>query len=111
MSVACCIGFKMLCFRCEHRAKYFEEGHTPRYECGLPEGSKAVCYMYKPVKPCSLTYPDYEGEYGRINRERLPIGGIMGSRMQFKEVAQGKLSIEEKDGVYTPYWVSREKST
>lgn len=40
-----------LCFRCEYRAKFLEEGHGPRMECQTSESSVMGCYMFKPVKP------------------------------------------------------------
>jgi len=40
-----------LCYRCEYRAQYLEEGHAPRCECGDIKGSKFSCYMYKPSLP------------------------------------------------------------
>ena len=45
---------KGLCFRCEHRARFFETGSGPRYECQQPDMAVHGCYMYKPVKPCVL---------------------------------------------------------
>jgi hypothetical protein len=45
-----------LCFRCEHRAKFLEDGHAPRCECGDIKLSVSSCYMYIPVKPC-ITIP------------------------------------------------------
>jgi hypothetical protein len=41
----------MLCFRCEHRAQFLENGSQPRYECGQVKDSKSGCYMFKPCKP------------------------------------------------------------
>lgn len=45
----------MLCFRCEHRAKFLETGHGPRYECGVIENSNIGCYMFMPCKPVIMT--------------------------------------------------------
>jgi hypothetical protein len=42
---------KGLCYRCEYRAQFFEEGHAPRFECGEVTSAKSACYMYKPVRP------------------------------------------------------------
>ena len=42
---------KGLCFRCEYRTKYLEEGNGPRFECKVPEMSVIGCYMFQPVKP------------------------------------------------------------
>lgn len=44
-----------LCYRCEHRARYFETGSAPRAECGSPSMSVYGCYMYKPVRPVVVT--------------------------------------------------------
>jgi len=41
----------MLCFRCQRRLDFLQEGRRPRYECGKIESSTCGCYMYKPVKP------------------------------------------------------------
>ena len=41
----------MLCFRCEHRAKFLETGQRSRLECGDIETSKAGCYMFTPCYP------------------------------------------------------------
>lgn len=43
-----------LCFRCEHRARFFEKRVRLRYECGDVEHSKIGCYMYLPVQPAVL---------------------------------------------------------
>lgn len=40
-----------LCFRCEYRARYLEEGTGPRFECKCLEMSVVGCYMFQPVKP------------------------------------------------------------
>ena len=95
-----------LCNRCEYRAQYKEQGHAPRFECG-DDGNNSICYAYKPVKPMNLVYPDYGGEYGKINRMRSPDGGYMSARMQADSVAEGEYTIIEKDGVYTSYFVPK----
>jgi len=48
----------MLCFRCEHRAKYLEAtsrgdkyAPRPRSECGDINSSKIGCYMFEPCHP------------------------------------------------------------
>jgi len=43
-----------LCYRCEHRAQFLENGPRPRYECGEIQTSKIACYMYRPVKSVVL---------------------------------------------------------
>lgn len=54
-----------LCHRCEYRALYKEEGHRPRYECGM-DYAVCSCYMYRPVKPVLLE---------RNAGDRRPLGG------------------------------------
>ena len=43
-----------LCFRCEHRAAFWETGHGPRCECGDVDSCVVGCYMYCPVLPVLL---------------------------------------------------------
>jgi len=45
---------KGLCFRCEHRARFFESGRSPRFECGDVKTCVHGCYMYQPVMPVIL---------------------------------------------------------
>ena len=40
-----------LCYRCDYRAQFCENGHAPRMECGEITQSKYSCYMYMPVIP------------------------------------------------------------
>ena len=59
-SVECVVGYKAgsglgsnirLCFRCDWRAYFLENGHGPRYECQQPSNAVYSCYMYLPVLP------------------------------------------------------------
>ena len=59
----------MLCFRCEHRARFLETGSRPRHECGTIEQSKATCYMFMPCLPV-LTEPE-ESELPRFSGQLL----------------------------------------
>ena len=89
-----------LCFRCEYRAQYFEEGHAPRSECGGIESSKHVCYMYRPVCPVT-TVPWDKGD-------KRPRHGpaMISSREQFKEVARDfRLTLYQDGDSSTLYWV------
>ena len=52
----------MMCFRCEHRARYLSDlsnhkkcCHRPRHECGDIETSKYICYMFTPCLPIITT--------------------------------------------------------
>ncbi len=94
-----------LCLRCEYRAQHYESGHAPRSECHEPAMNMARCYMYLPVKPVSLKYPEYAGEYGELNDQRSPVSGIMGARMEAAGVIDYELNTEEKDGIFTHYWI------
>jgi hypothetical protein len=91
-----------LCWRCEHRALWFEtEGkHQPRCECGSvyqtekdrPDGlkgkiitghSSGACYMFKPVKPVTL-------EAVQTNRPFMPGIPMITSRMSGTMDQDGK---------------------
>ena len=43
-----------LCYRCEHRARAYEKGMAPRFECGNLDHAVVGCYMYEPVRPVVL---------------------------------------------------------
>jgi hypothetical protein len=53
-----------LCFRCEHRARFFETEAAPRCECGNTDLAVGSCYMYTPVKPLTIQ---------RLKGDRRPI--------------------------------------
>ncbi len=74
---------KGLCFRCEYRAQYFESGHAPRMECGLPDTCKWACFMYKPVLPVII---------GRLNkRDPRPITlNILSARVTYLDTAKSE---------------------
>lgn len=95
-----------LCYRCEHRAEYLERGHAPKVECKDIENSKYICYSYKPVKPCVLAYPDFGGtDYDKLNKNRSPIGGYMGARMECVGLADVELEANEEDGNWIFTWI------
>ena len=48
----------MMCYRCEHRARFLEGGPRPRFECGEIKTSKVACYMYRPCYPLVLAKLD-----------------------------------------------------
>jgi hypothetical protein len=81
----------MLCFRCEHRARYLESGHAPRHECGQVNESKCGCYMYRPVSPVVIKPQDGDPR---------PIGsGILSCRSEAVRVFQSRLMCKEiEDG-------------
>jgi hypothetical protein len=72
----------MLCFRCEHRAKYLEAKANndkwcpaPRWECSDVTKSTGGCYMFMPCKPIvTANYADDKrprfGAAGYSARER-----------------------------------------
>ena len=43
-----------MCYRCDWRARYLEEGTAPRTECRDIESTKFSCYMYRPCLPPTL---------------------------------------------------------
>jgi hypothetical protein len=105
-----------LCFRCEHRAKFLEEGYGPRHECKDVETSKFICYCYQPVKPIVLKYPDCgDAAYNKANRERdVSLPWCIAPRLQFDSVVDdsdykwvhcmGLVDANENDKYYYTYW-------
>ena len=83
-----------MCFRCENRAQFLENGARPRFECGEVESSKYACYSYRPVSPVVLTRLETELE------ERPDFGPwAISARMKFVRVAKVKLDVAEvEDG-------------
>jgi hypothetical protein len=63
-----------LCFRCEHRACFYENGYAPRYQCGDTSMNVVSCYMYLPVKPVICKKSDKSDI-------RPEFGGYFGCRM------------------------------
>jgi len=49
-----------LCFRCEHRAEFLENGFRPRFECGMEKTATSGCYMFMPCKPVAVAPNDGE---------------------------------------------------
>ena len=78
----------MLCFRCEHRARFLDDQskkrkhcRRPRFECGEIETSKIACYMYEPTRPILMQkFPK--------NDPRPEHGGYFGSRMEGLKVLE-----------------------
>lgn len=86
-----------LCFRCEYRARYYEEGEGPRCECKEPDHSVGSCYMYAPVHPCSLK---------PVKGDNRPIFGpaFIGARMQRVEGHGFELALSKQKKTFTLYW-------
>jgi len=96
-----------LCFRCEHRAQYFETGIAPRMECGEPDYVKYACYMYKPVKPVVVKALDNDDSY-------LIFGPAMvADRVRFERIATNKDCVarltELNDGEFIATWERLDK--
>lgn len=95
-----------LCFRCEYRARFYETGHGPRYECQQPEITVCSCYMYKPVRPV-ITVPSDP-------KDKRPRHGpaIISSRERFEAVAEDmQLAIRQNGEESTLYWVPPDNPT
>lgn len=90
-----------LCYRCEYRALYLEEGTGPRAECKMTTATVGACYMFKPVKPIALER--------REGDERPMMAGILSSRMQKMECPELELEIKDyKTGIFL-YWLPKKK--
>jgi hypothetical protein len=101
-----------LCYRCEKRALFLEDGHAPRHECKQHGHSLKICYCYEPVKPCTLRKTEQE-----LLREieRPALGPpMLAARMQFDSVGNFEYSVGidlAAEGVesYTPYWTPKKE--
>jgi len=82
-----------LCYRCEKRARYLEDGHAPRCECADVNRAVYCCYAYRPVKPVVLARaPGYE------DRPRFSPGMIC-ARERAVRVYDGEYAVADvKDG-------------
>ena len=91
----------MLCYRCEWRARYLEEGYYPRHECSDINTSKIGCYMYCPCRPV-VWKPDGSEQDPR------PIGtGLFARRSHAERLSDGKLKFKKlKNGEYVSYWAN-----
>lgn len=90
-----------LCFRCEHRARFFETGIRPKSECGDIEKSKMECYMFKPVKPVILKKDkkDKRPQFGSwLFTARSSAVSIAPCNIEFKKYKKG----------ICPYWIPEE---
>ena len=77
-----------LCFRCENRAVYLEEGFAPRCECKVSNESTYGCYAYKPIRPLWVK---------KAYKDPRPICmGVLGSRVAGVRVADGKYKLITK---------------
>ena len=90
----------MLCFRCEHRARFLqatlmkeEYVPRPRAECGDINSSNTSCYMFQPCKPVVTTLSNIDD-----NRPRFG-GAIFSSRERAVRILEeAKLTIIYSNG-------------
>lgn len=94
-----------LCWRCEHRARFHEEGHRPRYECGEVKTAKVACYAYLPTRP--YTVKVVEGD------KRIPFGpGMVSARVEVVEVCTTLKATRKKErNKLTLLWNDNSKGT
>jgi len=91
-----------LCFRCEYRALYLEEGRQPRSECGDISRAVYSCYMFQPVKPLVLK----KNEGDKRPQFGMPLLAARSHRTGIADV--GLSAKKAKNGVIL-YWEVEEK--
>ena len=84
-----------LCYRCEYRAQFLENGRRPRHECG-DGGAVYGCYMFRPVKPLVLKPRDNDTRPITLN--------LLSGRVEAVRVADVELR-DMGDGEILPMWV------
>lgn len=89
---------KALCYRCEFRAQYLEEGYAPRSECKEVNMAVAGCYMYQPVHPIAFRPRQDDNRPVTLN--------ALGARIERSEEQPEFVlcSGETKEGNHTVYW-------
>jgi hypothetical protein len=90
-----------LCYRCDHRALFLETDIQPRCECGDVERSVHSCYMYRPVKP--VTVSRNKGD----SRPLIP--GLFSARFHKCAESRVELCMKQEPKGYLIYWAPREK--
>jgi len=90
-----------LCFRCEERAKFLEEGISPRCECGMVTSSKYSCYMYKPVRPVVIKKNEDD------DRPQFA-GAMLSARSHFVRMADCELKVAVVEDGKVLYWEVKE---
>lgn len=94
---------KGLCFRCEHRASFNENGSRPRYECGVVNSAVCSCYMYMPVKPVITKVLDK-------NDKRPRFAGVLSTRETMVGIVDDfVLDVVESTGEAILYWAPEKK--
>ncbi len=87
-----CVG---LCYYCNHRRQWLEEGHAPRHECQDPTSAISSCYCYRPlpllVVRRSRTSPRWQplGGPAMIAGRMVAVGTIEGTT-RMTEIPAGK---------------------
>ena len=92
----------MLCFRCEHRAKYLEEYtvnknvYAPRAECYQTGQCVISCYLFQPVKPISIKPIDGDVRPLSLN--------ILSCRIKRVDAPELELTTKQTGESYIVYW-------
>jgi len=86
-----------LCWRCEHRARFHEHGHGPRYECSQVKFASSSCYQYWPTQP--LVVKPEKGD------NRPIAGGMLGCRLRPVRVAYVIENIKKVTDGFVMYWM------
>lgn len=102
----------MLCFRCEHRARFLdavakgEHPPRPRFECGEVSSSKCGCYMFLPCLPV-LVVKDNNDPRGAFD---MPMIAARVHAVRVMEREEVKLvAIHEKNGELAVSWKSKQE--
>ena len=109
----------MLCFNCEHRARYLRDkmdmtkryARRPRVQCGNPRSSVGSCYMFRQVAPLIIAKDESEKQLAKETGVERPMHGptIISARCGFVRFPAVVPKVKEyKDGVML-YWVPKSK--
>ena len=97
---------KPLCYRCEYRARFLENGTRPRFECGEIDSAVNGCYMFKPVKPMILKRRDGDKRPVTLNILSGRVEGVgVPEDIELRDMACDKPLEKGHSSGILPMWV------
>lgn len=102
----------MLCFRCEHRARFLdavskgEHPPRPRYECGDVLSSKYGCYMFLPCLPV-LVAKDSDDPRGAFDMPMIA-ARVHAVRVMEREEVKLEIMCKNEEG-FAMRWESKQE--
>ena len=97
-----------LCYRCEHRARFLENGRRPRYECGEVDSAVDGCYMFRPVKPLVLGVRENDVRPVTLNIFSGRVEGVRIADVELRDFGSDKPRKKGDSASVLPMWVKKD---